>query len=178
MRKERREGVMNRWQMTYSEISLFCHSIAKSCPTLCDPMDCSIPAFPVLPHSPEACSNSCPSCQWCHPAISSSVACFFCPQFPPASGSFPVSHLFTSGGQVIGASVSASVLPMNIQDWLVGSPFCPRDSRVFSSTTVQKHQYSMLNLFYGPNLTSVHGYWRNHSFDWMDLCPPSNVSTF
>ena len=93
--------------------------------TLCDPMDCSMPAFPVLHHSPEACSNSCPSCQWCHPAVSSSVAPFFCPQFPPASGSFPVSHLFTSGGQIIGASVSASVLPMNIQDWLVWSPCSP-----------------------------------------------------
>ena len=62
---------MNRWQITYSEISLFCHSVAKSRLTLCDPMDCSTPAFPVLHHFPEACSNSCPSCQWCHPAISS-----------------------------------------------------------------------------------------------------------
>ena len=110
--------------------------------------------------------------------ISSSVAPFFCPQFPPASGSFPISHLFTSGGQIIGASASASVLPMNIQDWLVESPCYPRDSWVFSSTTVQNCLYSMLNLFYGPNLTSIHGYWRNHSFDKTDLCRQSDVSAF
>ena len=63
-------------------------------------------------------SNSCPLSQWCHPTISSSVACFSsCPQFFPASGSFPMSLLFTSGGQSIGASASALVLPMNNQGW-------------------------------------------------------------
>ena len=67
--------------------------------------------------SPWACSNSCPSSQWCHPTISSSVVPFFCLQSFPASGSFPVSQLFTSGGQSPGASASASVLPMNIQGW-------------------------------------------------------------
>ena len=67
--------------------------------------------------SPRVCSNSCPLSQWCHPTISSSVAPFSCSQSFPASGSFPVSQLFTSGGQRIG--VSASVLPMNIQDWLL-----------------------------------------------------------
>ena len=68
--------------------------------------------------SPGVCSNSCPLSQWCHPTISSSVIPFSsCPQSSPASGSFPVSWLFSSGGQSIGASVSASVLPMNIQDW-------------------------------------------------------------
>ena len=77
-------------------------------------MDCSTPGFPSL--SPRVCSNSCPSSQWCHPTISSSVAPFSpCPQSFPASGCFPVSRLFESGGQSIGAS--ASVLPMNIQDW-------------------------------------------------------------
>ena len=159
MRKERREGVMNRWQMTHSEISLFCHSIAKSCPTLCDPMDCSMPAFPVLHHSPEACSNSCPSCQWCHPAISSSVAPFFCPQFPPASGSFPVSHLFTSGGQIIGASVSASVLPMNIQCW-----FSLGWTQESSPTPQFKSVNSLAHSFH-YSLTSIHDYWKNHSLD-------------
>ena len=68
--------------------------------------------------TPRACSNSCPSSQWCHPIISSSVMPFFsCLQSFPASGSFPMSQLFTSGGQSIGASASVSVLPMNIQDW-------------------------------------------------------------
>ena len=68
--------------------------------------------------TPRACWNSCPLSQWCHPTISSSVIRFSsCLQSFPVSGSFPVSQLFASGGQSIGASVSASVLPMNIQDW-------------------------------------------------------------
>ena len=96
--------------------------------------------------TPRACSNSCPSSQWCHPTISSSVVPFSsCPQSFPASGSFQMSQLFTSGGQSIGAS--ASVLPMNIQDWfslqLTGliSLQSKGLSRVFSNTTVQKHQF-------------------------------------
>ena len=79
--------------------------------------------------SPRACSNSCPVSRWCHPTISSSVIPFSCRQSFPTSGSFPMSQLFTSGGQSIGASASASVLPMNIQGWsplgLTG-PCCPR----------------------------------------------------
>ena len=68
--------------------------------------------------TPGACSNSCPSSQWCHPTISSSVVPFSsCLQSFPASGSFPMSQLFASGGQSVGVSASASVLPMNIQDW-------------------------------------------------------------
>ena len=70
------------------------------------------------PLSPRVCSNSCPLSQWCHPTISSSVALFSsCPQSFPASGSYPVSQLFTSGGQIIGASALAPVLPLNIQGW-------------------------------------------------------------
>ena len=88
---------------------------AQSCPTLCNPMDCSMPGFPVLHYLP-VCSNSCPLSQWRHPTISSSVTCFSsCLQSFPASGSFPMSRLFASGGQSFGASASASVLPMNIQ---------------------------------------------------------------
>ena len=95
-----------------------------------------------------ACSNSHPSSRWCHPTISSSVIPFSsCLQSFPASGSFQMSQLFTSGGQSIGVSYSASVLPVNIQGW------CPLrlngwislqskgPSRVFSNTTVQKHQF-------------------------------------
>ena len=95
-----------------------------------------------------ACSNSCPSSQWYHPTISCSVVTFSsCIQSFPASGSFPVSQFFTSGGQSIGVSASASVLPMNIQDWfplgLTGwiSLQSKGLSRVFSNTTVQKHQF-------------------------------------
>ena len=83
----------------------------------CDPMDCSMPDFPVH-QLPGACSNSWPSRGWCHPTISSSVLPFYpCLQSFPASGSFPVTQFSTSGGQSIGVSASASVLPMNIQDW-------------------------------------------------------------
>ena len=91
-----------------------CSVVLPSCVWLCDPMDCSVPGFPVL-HSPWVSSNSCPLSQWCHPTTLSSVAPFSsCPQSFPASGSFPVNQLFTLGGQNIGASALASVLPMNI----------------------------------------------------------------
>ena len=102
--------------------------------------------FPCLSPSPGAYSNSCPLSQWCHPTISSSVTPFSGFQSLPASGSFPMSWLFTSGSQNIGASASASVLPMNIQDWfplrLTGLILLLSKgvSRVFS-TTVQKHQF-------------------------------------
>ena len=99
--------------------------------------------------------DSRPSSQWCHPAISSSVVPFSsCPLSLPASGSFPMSQLFTWGGQTIGVSASASVLPMDTQDW---SPLgwtgwislqSKGLSRVFSNTTVQKHQ------FFGTQLSS------------------------
>ena len=92
-----------------------CCSVAQSCLTLWDLMNCSKPGFPVL-HYHWVCSNSCPLSQWCHPAISSFVASYSsCPQSFPASGSFTKSQLFTSGGQHIGAS--ALVLPMNILSW-------------------------------------------------------------
>ena len=93
-------------------------------------------------------SDSCPSSQWCHPAISSSVVPFFsCPQSFPASKSFPVSQLFAWGGQSIVASALASVPPMNIQDWFplgwtgLISLLSKGLSRVFSSTTIQMHQF-------------------------------------
>ena len=105
--------------------------------------------FPCPSPSPEACSNSCPLSQWCHPAILSSVIPFSsCFQSFPASGSFPMSWLFTSGCQSIGTSSSASVLPMNIQSWfplgLTGliSLQYKGLSRIFSSTIIQKHQPS------------------------------------
>ena len=103
--------------------------------------------IPCPSPAPRACSNSCPSSWWCHATISSSVVPFSsCLQSFPASGFFPVSQFFASGGQSIGASASASVLPMNIQDWFpLGwtgwiSLQSKRLSRVFSNTTVQKHQ--------------------------------------
>ena len=93
--------------------------VAQSNLTLCSPVDCSTPGFPVL-HCLPVCSNSCPLSQWCHPTILSSVISFSsCPLSFPASGSFPMSWLFTSGHWSIGASASASFTqyPMNIQGW-------------------------------------------------------------
>ena len=104
--------------------------------------------LPCPSPAPRACSNSCPLSRWCHPTISSSVIPFSsCLQSFPASGSFPVSQFFTSGGQSIGVSESASVLPMNIQAWFpLGwtgwiSLQSKGHSRVSSNTTVQNHQF-------------------------------------
>ena len=136
--------------------------VAQSCWTLFDPMDCSTPGLPVH-HQPRACLNACPSSWWCHPTISYSVVPFSsCLQSFPAAGSFQMSQFFTSGGQSIGAS--ASVLPMNIQDWFpLGwtswiSLQSKGLSRVFSNTTVQKHQ------FFGAQLSSQS---NSHIHTWL-----------
>ena len=128
--------------------------------------------LPCSSPTPEACSNSCPSSWWCHPTISSSVIPFSsCHQSLPASGSFPMNQFFTSGGQSIGVSASASVLPMNIQDWfplgLTGWISLPsKDSQESSSTPQFKSINSLsLSLLYSPTLTFIHDYWKNHSFD-------------
>ena len=122
--------------------------------------------------TPRTCSNTCALSRWCHPIISSSVIPFSsCLQSFPASGCFPRSQLFASVGQSIGASASASVLSMNIQDWFPWGwtgwiSFKSKVlSRIFSITTVPKHKFLVLNFLYGQALTSVHDYWKNHSFD-------------
>ena len=131
-------------------------------------------------------SDSRPSSQWCHPAISSSVVPFSsCPQSLPASESFPMSQLFAWGGQSTGVSASTSVLSMNIQDW---SPLGCTSwislqtkglSRVLTNTTIEKHQFCSAQLsLNGPILTFIHDYWKNHSFDYTGLCWQSNVSAF
>ena len=120
-------------------------SVTQLCPTLCNPMGCSTTSPPCSSPTPGVHLNSCVSSAWCHPVISSSVVPLSsCPQSLPASGSFPMSQLFESGGQRIGVSASASVLPMNIQGWFtLGctgwiSLQSKGLSRVFN-TTVQKH---------------------------------------
>ena len=122
--------------------------------------------------TPGVYSNSSPLSQWCHPTISSSVIPFSsCLQSFPASGSFQISQLFTSDGQAIGLSASASVLPVNTQDWsplasTVGSPCSPRDSQESSPTPQFKSiNFSVLSFLYSPNLTSLCDYWKNHSLD-------------
>ena len=119
-----------------------------------------------------ACSNSCPLSRWCWPTISSSVVPFSsCLQSFPTSESFTVSRLFTSGGQSIGSSASASVLPVNIQDWLpleltgLISLKSKGLSRVFCNTTVQKHQFFSAQLSLWSNSYIHNDYWKNHSFD-------------
>ena len=115
--------------------------------------------------SPRVCSDSCPLSRWCLPTISSSVACFSsCLQSSPASESFPVSWLFASAGQSIGASASASVFPMSIQGWfslgLTGliSLLSKGLYRVFSSITIRKHRFfgTQTSLWSSP--TSMHDY--------------------
>ena len=131
--------------------------------------------------SPWVCPYSCPLSQWCHPAISSSVASFSsCPQSFSASGSFPMSWLFAWGGQSIGASASASVLPMNIQDWfpLGLTRLISLSQESSPAPQFESVSSSVLGLLYGPTLTSIHGSWENHSFDYVDLCQQNDVSAF
>ena len=129
------------------QYSVMFSSVTQSCSTLCDPMDCSMPGLPVHHQLPELTQTHVhcvgDAIQPSHPVVPFS----FCLQAFPASGSFQRSKLFTSGGQSTGVSASASVLPMNIQDW---SPLGRTGwislqskglSRVFSNTTVQKHQF-------------------------------------
>ena len=122
-------------------------SVAQLCLTL-QPHEPQHAKPPCPSPTPEVYSNSCPLSWWCHPTISSSVVPFSsCPQSFPASGSFPVGQLFTSGGQSIGVSASASVFPMNTQDssplgWTGWISLQSKGlSRDFSNATVQKHQF-------------------------------------
>ena len=140
--------------------------------------------LPCPSPTPGVCSKSCPSSRWCYSTILSSfvpISSFL--QSFPASRSFPVSWLITSG--------LAKVLELQhqsfqwiftvdfLKDWLVWSPCSPRDSQESSPAPQFKSINSLaLNLCYGSTLTSIHDHWKNHSFDYMDLCWQSDVSTF
>ena len=143
------------WENAFHKVSLFKYLCISSVQ-----FSRSVMSNSLRPHEPQharppcpsptpgAYSNSCPSHQWCHQTISSSVIPFSsCLQSFPASGAFPMSQFFVSGGQNIGVSASASVLPMSVQDWFpLGwtgwiSVQSKGLSRVFSNTTVQKHQF-------------------------------------
>ena len=157
----------------------------------------SYPSF-----SPRFCWNSSPLSWWCRPTVSSSVASLVI-----FLQSFPIRQLFTSSSQSIGASASATALPVNIQDWfplgkLAGlislqskefwgvfssfRVFLFQTRRLLSKLTLVVNcfrQFKSINslvlrLLYGPTLISVHDYWKNHSFDYMDLCQRSYVSAF
>jgi len=150
-------SLFNRYTISKTEILTF-SSVQFSHSVVSDslqPHELQHARPPCPSPNPGLHSDSRPSSQWCHPAISSSVVPFSsCPQSLPASESFPMSQLFSWGGQSIGVSALASVLPMNSQDW---SPLGWTSwislqskglSRVFSNTTVQKHQ------FFGAQLSS------------------------
>ena len=149
-------------------------SVAQLCPTLCDPTDCSMPGLPVHHQLLEFTQTH---VHWVSDAIQPITSSFFpffsCPQSFPASGSFPMSQFFVSGGQSIGVSASASVLPMTIQGWFplgwtgLKSLQSKGLSRVFSSLTIWKHQFFSAQ----PSLKMVqlsHPYvmtGKNRSFD-------------
>ena len=147
-------------------------SVAQSCPTLCHPMNHSTPGLPVHHQLPEFTQTH---VHWVgdailpsHPLSSPSPPA---PKSLLASESFPMSQLFTWGGQSIGDSALASVLPMNTQDWspLGWTGWIPlqtkRFSRVFSNTIVQKHQFFCVSYLHSPTLTSIHDRWENHRLD-------------
>ena len=127
--------------------------------------------LPCPSPTPEACSNSCPSNRWCHPTILSIVVPFSsCLQTFPASGSSPMSQFFTSDGESFGVSASASVLPMNIQEWfpLGRTGWISLQSKGISKSLLQHHnsrasilQHSAFIIV--PTLTSIHDYWKNHN---------------
>ena len=143
---------------------------------------CSVMSDSLWPHglqhvklpcpspTPRAYSNSCPSSQWCHTSSHPHPFSSYPQSFPP-SGCFPVCQLFTSGGQSIGDSASASVFPVNIQEWFPLGPTglisCNwRDSQKSSPTAQFKSiRYSVVSFLYSPTLKSIHDYWKNHSLD-------------
>ena len=153
-----------------------CCSITKSCPTLCDPMDCSMPGFPVFHYLLQFVQTHVhqvgDAIQPSHPVVPFSS----CLQSFPTSGSFPMSRLFASGGQSIGASAPASVLPMSIQGrfplGLTGliSLLSKGLSKPSPAPQFRSINSSALSLHHNSTLTSIHDYWKNHSFDYMDLC--------
>ena len=159
--------MVNAWNHSFIQFS----SVTQLCPTLCNPMNRSPPGLPVhhqlLEFTQTHVHRVGDAIQPSHPLSSPS---------PPAPNpsqhqSFPVSQLFASGGQSIGVSALASVLPKNTQTdllWngLVGSPCTPRDSQESSPTLQFKSSNSLaLSFLHSPTLTSIHDYWKNHSFD-------------
>ena len=152
-------------------------SVAKSCLTLCHPVDCSTPRLPSPSPSPGVCSDSCPLSWWCY-LTTSAAPFFFCLQSSPASRSFPMSWRFASGGR--------SMLQQWSFQWIFRVDFLRIDW--FDLLAVQGTLKSLLqhiskaslalNLLYDPTLTSVHDYWKNYNFDYADLCWKSDIFAF
>ena len=158
-------------------------SVAQSCLTLWDPTDCSTPGLPVHHQLLEFTQTH---VHWCHPTISSSVAPYSsCPQSFPASGSFPMSCLFVSGGQSTRTSALVPVLPLHIQSWfplgwttLISLQSKGLPKNLLHHCNSKNINFVVLSLLYGPTLTSIHDYWKNHGLKYMGLCQQSNVSSF
>ena len=162
--------------LVYFSTSVSCYSVQFSHSVVSDslrPHESQHARPPCPSPTPGVHSDSRPSSQWCHPAISSSVVPFSCPQSLPSSESFPVSQLFAWGGQSIGVSASTSVLPVNTQDWspLVWTGWISSQSkgfsRIFSNITVQKHQ------FFGAQLSSqsnshIHTWPQEKPYPWLN----------
>ena len=140
------------------------------CPALCNPMDCSMPGFPMTN------ARSLLKLMAIMLVIPSNHLTHLSPS-PPTS-IFPSIRIISneSVAQSIGVSAPASDLPMNIQDlfplgWTGFTSLNTKGlSRVFSNTTLQKHKFFSAQLLYSPTLISIHDYWKNHGFDYMDLC--------
>ena len=164
----------------HNSVNQLCCSVAQLCLILCNPMDCNAPGFPVLHSLLEL-----PTLMSTESVMSSNhlVLVSSCLQSFPASGSFLMSWLFTSGGQSIEPEASASVLPMNIQlisfriDWF-DLLAVQGTQESYPATQFEGINFSALSLFYCSGLTSIHNYWKNHSFDYMDLCRQNNISAF
>ena len=165
-------------------MTLCISSVTQLCPALCDPMNCSMLGFPVYHQVLELAQTHVhwvgDAIQASHPLSSPSLPAFNLTQHHV----FPMSQHLPSDGQSIGASASASVLLMNIQDWfplgLTGwiSLQSKRLSKVSSNTQYKSINSLALSFLYSPTLTSIHDFWKNQSFDYMDLCWQSDVSAF
>ena len=156
----------NKYAIQFSSVQLLSHVWLFATPWIaaCQP-PCPSPTLGIHP-------NPCPLSRWGHTTISSSVIPFyFCPQSFPASGSFPMSQLFASGGQRIGVSASTSVLPMNTQDWspLGWTGWISLQSKGLSTSSPTPHyksiSSSVLSFLCSPTVRYIHNYWKNHSFD-------------
>ena len=162
----------------------YCYcSVTESCVTLCDPTDCSMPDFPVLHHFPEFVQTHVhwvnDAIQLSHPLFSPSLAF----SFSQHQDLFQWVDSSYQGAKVLELQLQHQSFQWNIQGWfllgVIGLILQSKGfSRVFSNTTVQKHQSFVLSLLYGPALASVHDYWKNHSFDSTDLCRQNDVSAF
>ena len=180
-RKKKRKSALPRDQQTGQENWNLKSVQLLSCVWLFATLWTAARRPPCPSPTPRAYSNSCPLSQWCHPTISSSVIPFSCLQSFPASGSFPMSWLFASGGENIGAS--SSVLPVNIQGWFPLGLTCLISLLSKGLSSLLQHHSSKASIFqcsafFMVQLTSVQDYWKNHNFDYLDVCWQSDVSAF